>query len=238
MSHDRIIKTVEDLASWAGLMRSLVLQRAKLHGWDWPGLLAPSRTRQPKRKIAFKAAPYKERSLFAYLRAMSSIKSALTVAARQCRPGAESALNAYEVFAKFISKKAEEKSRERTQLVKKAELKRQLEENPQAEEINIYTNKSNLQLDILKLYRLRKYVEEGHAEAVKELAEETCVDRALGDIVRHRQTRCVVIGRDKKHYQVMYSDESVGIAHPYDLYDINKEDKIILNDISSWDVNR
>lgn len=222
------LKTIEELASWAGLSPSLVYHRGKMHGWDWPGLLAPRRGDEFKPTIKFVQKPFIKHMLWSYLAHLPKIQLALKVAAKLCRPGAEERLREVEIFAAECQKMANEQSRKRRQMLEKAELKkkaRQKQEESSASRISI------VQLELQMLQECAVMALENKAEnaRIAMLAEATCVPRALGDIVRHKQQRCVITGATPKMYRVIYADGNTGAAHPYDLHDIHKDERKYIN---------
>lgn len=218
------LKTIEELASWAGLSPSLVYHRGKMHGWDWPGLLAPRQGDYYKPPVKFVQKPFMKHMLWSYLAHLSKIQTALKVAAKLCRPGAEERLKELEIFADECRKMANEKSRQRRQMLEKAELKKKAQQKQEDESAPKY---GIVQRELQKLqeYAVMALVNKVENARIAMLAESTCVPRSLGDIVRHKQNRCVITGATPKRYRVIYADGDAGIAHPYDLYDIHKDEQ-------------
>lgn len=220
------IKTIEELSSWAGLSSSLVYHRGQKLGWDDPRLLAPRRGDEFKPPIKFVPKPFIKHMLWSYLTNLPKIQLALKVAAKLCWPGAEERLREVEIFAAECHRLADEKSRQRRKMLEKAELKKKARQRQKQEEEST-PRPGIVQRELQKLQEYAIMAQENKAERARiaMLADSTCVPRALGDIVRHKQERCVITGATPKRYRVIYADGNAGIAHPYNLFDIHKEEQ-------------
>lgn len=219
------LKTIEELASWAGLSPSLVYHRGKMHGWDWPELLSPRRGDEHKTPVQFVQKPFLKHMLWSYIAHLPKIQMALKVASRQCRPGAEDRLKELELFAEECRKLANEKSRQRRKMLERAELKKKARQKLSEEATAPRTGIVQREIQKLQEYAAMSLDNKTEHARIAMLAEETCVPRRLGNIVRHKQERCVITGATPKRYRVIYANGNAGLAHPYDLYDLHKDEQ-------------